>query len=98
MQHDPLEDVLPEGKAIHPDVKNETVQVSAHLTKYQKEWIGGMFEDDEDFSMSGEIRKVLDVIIAKSDEPLPDDVLIDEEELQDEKDERQVLDAFITSE
>lgn len=83
-EHFPATDIVPEGKAIRQNSK-ETKQVSTHIATYQKEWIHEKKEDDS-FNLSKNIREMLDYLIAQDDVDIPDDVLVDEKEVQSESD------------
>lgn len=91
--HNPKRQITPEGKVIKPKYK-ETHQLSSHIAKYQRKWIKEK-KKDEKFNISGKIREMIDVMILEDENGLPEDLLMNEEDLEIEKDG--VLDAFITS-
>lgn len=91
-EHFPTTNIVPEGKAIRQESK-ETKQVSTHIATYQKEWIENKKEDGS-FNLSKNLRKMLDHLIKQDDVDLPDDILVDEEEIESKSENG--IEVFVT--
>lgn len=89
-EHSTASDLAPEGKVIKEDYEL-TKQVSTHVAKYQKEWIHKKKEDDT-FNLSKKIREMLDFVIQESEVELPEEVLVDEDEVE----EQSGIEVFVT--
>lgn len=95
--HTPKNDLGPDGKVVKDDFKG-AYQVSVHIAEYQREYIKEVREmDDETFNLSKTVRRVLDAVIQEDEHELPDRVLVDKEEREQEmKKQTAGIDSFIT--
>lgn len=84
--------LVPEGEEIK-DEYADNYQLSAHIAQYQKEWMEKKRESENGFSISAEIREIVDALILNDEDvDIPDYCFIEEGE--QENDALQGIEVF----